>query len=125
MNKTMSKTLNDALDKADEIELSVIGRVSGQEIPRPVWFIREGDILYLLPVQGSNTNWYKNVQKNPNMKISVSGREMITGIAKTITDTNKVKDVVEKFRAKYGTSDVKKYYTKLDTCVELLLNQAN
>ena len=121
----MSKTLNDAFDKADEIELSVTGRVSGQEIPRPVWFIREGDILYLLPVQGSDTNWYKNVRKNPNMKISVSGMEMITGKAKTITDTNKVKDVVEKFRAKYGASDVKKYYTKLDACVELLLNQAN
>ena len=68
----MSKTLNDEFDKADEIELSVTGRVSGQEIPRPVWFVREGDILYLLPVQGSDTNWYKNVRKNPNMKISVS-----------------------------------------------------
>jgi len=120
----MSKTLNDEFDKADEIELSVTGRVSGQEIARPVWFVREGDILYLLPVQGSDTNWYKNVRKNPNMKISVSGREMITGKAKAINDTNKVKDVVEKFRLKYGVSDVKKYYTKLDAYVELLLKKA-
>jgi hypothetical protein len=120
----MSKTLNDEFDKADEIELSVTGRVSGQEIARPVWFVREGDILYLLPVQGSDTNWYKNVRKNPNMKISVSGKEMITGKAKAINDTNKVKDVVEKFRSKYGVSDVKKYYTKLDAYVELLLKKA-
>lgn len=121
----MSKTLNDAFDKADEIEMSVTGRESGQEIPRPVWFIREGNILYLLPIHGSDTNWYKNVRKNPNMKISVSGGEKITRKAKTITDTNKVKDVVEKFRAKFGASDVKKYYTKLDACVELHVNQAN
>ena len=105
---------------ADEIELSVTGRVSGQELPRPVCFVRQGDILYLLPVQGSDTNWYKNA----NMKISVSGKQMITGKAKAITDANKVKEVVAKFRSKYGVSDVKKYYTKLDAYVELLLKQA-
>lgn len=120
----MSKTLDEALDKADEIDLSVTGRVSGQEISRPVWFVREADILYLLPVQGSDTNWYKNVLKNPNTKISVSGKKMITGKAKIITDANKVKEAVEKFRSKYGVSDVKKYYTKLDAYVELLLKQA-
>ena len=123
LDKTMPKSLADALDKSDEIELSVTGRVSGQEIPRPVWFVREDDILYLLPVQGSGTNWYKNVQKNPNMKISIDGEQLITGKAKTITHTNKVKEVVEKFRSKYGPSDVKKYYTKFDVCVELLLKK--
>ncbi len=119
----MSKPINDVLDKSDEIDLSVTGRISGEEIPRPVWFVNEGDILYLLPVQGSNTNWYKNVQKNPHVKISISGQKIITGKAKAITDTNKVKEVVEKFRSKYGVSDVKKYYTKFDVYVELLLKQ--
>jgi len=28
-----------------------------------------------------------------------------------------VKSVVEKFRAKYGTNDVKKYYSKFDVAV--------
>ncbi len=119
----MSKPINDVLDKSDEIDLSVTGRISGEEIPRPVWFVNEGDILYLLPVQGSNTNWYKNVQKNPHVKISTSGQQIITGKAKAITDTNKVKEVVEKFRSKYGVSDVKKYYTKFDVYAELLLKQ--
>jgi hypothetical protein len=121
----MSKNLNDALDKADEIELSVTGRVSGQEIPRPVWFVHQEDTLYLLPVQGSDTNWYENVLKNPNMNISVSGKNTIIGKAKVITDTSKVKDVVEKFRSKYGASEIKKYYTKLDAAVELHLKKTN
>jgi hypothetical protein len=112
--------LKSILDRTNEIELSVTGRNSGREISRPVWFVYEGDILYLLPVQGSDTEWYKNVQKNPNMKISVDG-EGITGKARTITDANKVKEVTEKFRSKYGNSDVKKYYTKFDACVELAL----
>ena len=75
---------------------------------------------YLL---GSNTNWYKNVQKNPHVKISINGQQIITGKVKAITDTNKLKEVVEKFRSKYGASDVKKYYTKFDVYVELLLKQ--
>lgn len=78
---------------------------------------------YLLPVQGSNTNWYNNVQKNPHVKISTNGQQIITGKVKAITDTNKAKEVVEKFRSKYGASDVKKYYTKFDVYVELLLKQ--
>ena len=41
------KKLNDA----NEITLSVKGRRSGNDIPRPVWFINEGNMLYLLPVE--------------------------------------------------------------------------
>ncbi|MGB7953677.1 MAG: nitroreductase/quinone reductase family protein [Candidatus Nitrosopolaris sp.] len=123
LEQVMSKPINDVLDKSDEIELIVTGRISGKEIPRPVWFVNEDDLLYLLPVQGSNTNWYKNVQKNPHVKISTRGQQIITGKVKAITDTDKVKEVIEKFRSKYGVSDVKKYYTKFDVYVELLLNQ--
>ena len=54
------------------------------------------------------------------MKITVDGQEII-GKVKPITDVNKVKEVTEKFRSKYGDSDVKKYYTKFDVCVELAL----
>jgi hypothetical protein len=53
----------DALDRTSEIELTVRGRKSGQDISRPVWFVHENNTLYLLPVQGSETNWYKNVLK--------------------------------------------------------------
>jgi len=34
-----------------------------------------------------------------------------------ITDTKHVSSVVGKFRAKYGLSDVKKYYSKFDVAV--------
>jgi deazaflavin-dependent oxidoreductase (nitroreductase family) len=112
--------LKSMLNRTNEIELIVTGRKSGREISRPVWFVYEGNIVYLLPVQGSDTEWYKNVQKNPNMKISVDGQE-ITRKARPITHANKVKEVTEKFRSKYGNSDVKKYYTKFDVCVELAL----
>jgi hypothetical protein len=58
----MSKgDIHQKLDRASEITLSVKGRKSGKDIPRPVWFVHEDNTLYLLPVQGSGTNWYKNM----------------------------------------------------------------
>ena len=112
----------DALDRTSEIELTVRGRKSGQDISRPVWFVHENNTLYLLPVQGSETNWYKNVLKDPTIKISINGMQ-ITKNAKPITDSNKVKDIVDKFKSKYSNSEVQKYYTKLDVAAELALQQ--
>ena len=72
----MSKAnLSQRLDKADEITLTVKGRKSGKDIPRPVWFVHEGNTLYLLPVQGFDTKWYKNLLVNPTLKISINGIE--------------------------------------------------
>jgi deazaflavin-dependent oxidoreductase (nitroreductase family) len=116
----MSKRDLKDLSTANEIDLTVKGRNSGQDISRPVWFVHEDDKLYLLPVQGSVTNWYRNVLKNPNVKISVQ-RQELNGKARTITDDNKVKKIVEKFRSKYGNSDIQKYYSKFDVGIEFPL----
>jgi len=117
----MSKTdLRRRLDRANEITLSVKGRKSGTDIPRPVWFVNEGNILYLLPVQGSDTNWYKNLLVDPILKISVNGIE-ISERGRRITESNRVDDVVRKFKSKYGEGDVKKYYPKTDVAVEVFL----
>ncbi len=72
--------------------------------------------LYLLPVQGSGTQWYKNVLKNPSIRIEARGAEAKLQ-AVPITDAKAVSSVVEKFRDKYGASDVKKYYSKFDVAV--------
>ena len=117
----MSKTdLYQRLDKVNEIRLSVKGRKSGREISRPVWFVHEGNTLYLLPVQGSDTNWYKNLLVDPMLKIFVNGAE-IAAKGKPMTDSSRVDDIVRKFKSNYGEGDVKKYYTKLDVAVEVLL----
>jgi hypothetical protein len=117
----MSKAdIQQRLDRANEITLSVKGRKSSRDIPRPVWFAHEGNTLYLLPVQGSDTNWYKNLLANPILKISVNGVETSVEGKPTI-DSNRVDDIVRKFKSKYGEGDVKKYYSKFDVAVEVLL----
>ena len=109
-----------ALNNADEIELTVIGRSSGRPISRPVWFVQEGGTLYLLPVTGGDSRWYQNVLKTPAITLSVDGVKW-SGKATPITDPARVRDVVEKFRAKYGADEVAKYYSKFDVAVAVPL----
>jgi hypothetical protein len=103
-----------------EIELGVSDRESGQEKSRPLWFVFENNSLYLLPVEGSDTEWYQNTLIEPAVKIYVDGQQYI-GNSKPITDPNKVKEIVGKFVSKYGESEVNKYYKKFDVCVEFIL----
>ena len=118
----MSKAdLHQRLNRASEIRLSVKGRKSGRDIPRPVWFVHEGNTLYLLPVHGSDTNWYRNLLVDSTLKISASDGEEIPARGKPVTDSNRVDDIVGRFKSKYGEGDVKKYYPKFDVAVEVPL----
>lgn len=110
-----------ALKSNNEIEITVTGRVSGRKISNPVWFVHEGDTLYLLPVRGSDSDWYKNLLKTPTIGVAVKGTNWNARVT-PITNPSKVREVVEKFRAKYGAGEVKKYYSKFDVGVELPLS---
>ncbi|PYU14981.1 MAG: DUF2255 domain-containing protein [Acidobacteria bacterium] len=109
-------SLTDRLSRNREINITVTGRKSGKAITNPVWFVSEDEKLYLLPVSGSDTQWYKNALKNPTIRIDAGGAE---GKFKAVplTDAKQVSSVVEKFRKKYGAGDVKKYYSKFDVAV--------
>ena len=72
--------------------------------------------LYLLPVHGSDTQWYRNVLKNPLIRVDARGEEADFR-AVPIKDGESVKLVIGKFREKYGASDVKKYYSKFDAAI--------
>lgn len=108
------------LDRSKELQIAVTGRKTGRERSTPVWFVREGKTLLLLPVTGSRSQWYKNVLKAKQMKIS-SGKLGLQLSAKPITDGKSVGSVADKFRKKYGIGDVKKYYSRLDAAIELTL----
>src|SRR5208282_1609846 len=109
-------TLKDRLSRHSEINIAVTGRKSGRTISIPIWFVFEDDKLYLLPVKGSDTQWYKNVLNKRTIRIDARGAEAEVKVV-PVTDATQVSSVVEKFRAKYGASDVKKYYSKLDVAV--------
>ena len=116
MPRKTDDPFKDRLARFRQIKLSVTGRRSGKTISVPVWFVAEGDTLYLLPVRGSNTQSYKNALKNPQIRIDARGAETELR-TKPITESAAVRSVIEKFREKYGAGDVKKYYSKLDVAV--------
>ena len=113
---TPNDALKDRLSRYREIKISVTGRKSGRTISIPIWFVFEDPTLYLLPVQGSDTQWYQNVLKNPLIGIDARGAEAEFR-AVPVTDPQQVSSVVERFRDKYGAGDVKKYYSKFDVAV--------
>src|SRR5262249_25813801 len=103
--------LKDALSRYREINLSVTGRKSRRTISQPVWFVLDENKLFFLPVRGSDTQWYKNVLNDPSIQIDARGADAHLN-AVPVTDAKQVSSVIEKFRAKYGTGDAKKYYSK-------------
>jgi hypothetical protein len=81
----------------------------------------EGEKLFHLPVQGSDTQWYRNVLQNPLIRIDARGEEAEFR-AMPITEGRTVKSVVDNFQEKYGAKDAKKYYWRFDVAVVVALS---
>jgi hypothetical protein len=118
----MAKTdFRTALAQTNEIELGTTGRVSGQETTRPVWFVEHDDTLFLLPVTGSDSQWYKNVLVSPAIHITAGSADVrLDGTP--ITDENTVGGVVDDFREKYGADVVAEWYPNPNVAVRAELS---
>jgi hypothetical protein len=84
----------------------------------PGSFVVEGEKLYLLTVQGSETPRYKNVLKSARLESRrtaprVNSRRFPSG------NPCRCRFVAGKFREKYGTKDVKEYHSKFDVAVRV------
>ena len=71
--------------------------------------------MYLLPVVGSETQWYQDVLTNPQITIAVRVKKL-NARATTLSDNAQVARVVDLFRAKHG-ADVERLYSKFDVAV--------
>lgn len=109
-----------AVQGSNEIEITVTGRSSDLPISLPIWFAVDGNTLYLIPVKGSETEWYKNLRKTPSIRLQARGKTL-TAHARFLTDQAQLDQVLEKFRDKYGRN-VKSYYPRYDVAVEVSLD---
>lgn len=107
-----------ALQDREEISITVKGRRTGKAITLPVWFALDGKTLLLLPVRGSRSQWFRNVQADSTMIIR-AGRRHLTVTARPVTDATSVQAVVQKFRSKYTPEEVARYYTGFDAAVQM------
>jgi deazaflavin-dependent oxidoreductase (nitroreductase family) len=121
MIRMANEELIRALDSAQEIQLTVTGRKSGREITFPVWFVRDGGELNLVPVTGTDSSWFKNVLAEPTIRVVAGGAQLIAR-ATPVTDPAPVSEILGMFRAKYGARDVAAYYPKPNVAVEVPLS---
>jgi hypothetical protein len=115
-----SEELRAALQGGREVELTVTGRTSGNESTRPIWFVEEDEKLLLLPINGTDTSWYQNIEKTPSIRLTANGADYEV-TAKPTTDPNVVEHVIEAFGAKYGADQVEELYPKKNAAVEVPL----
>jgi deazaflavin-dependent oxidoreductase (nitroreductase family) len=107
-----------ALQEGREISVTVTGRKTGRAITIPVWFVSRDRVLWLLPVKGSETPWYQNLEKNPAITVDAGGvrRDLR---ARLLNDQEAVSEVVRQFREKYGPEEIERWYTLLDVAVQI------
>jgi deazaflavin-dependent oxidoreductase (nitroreductase family) len=108
--------LTQALEKRRQIYITVSGRRTGRQITIPVWFVSERNILWLLPVCGSKTQWYRNLQTSRAITIQ-AGSQKRDLRARLLKNTQAVREVVQRFREKYGAEEIKRWYTGLEVAV--------
>ena len=113
--------LRSTLAKEREIELIVTGRTSRKLIPRPVWFVLRGTELLLLPVTGTDSQWYKNILQDPQVKITSKG-QTIAGKLRPMGGKKEVGEVIRLFEEKYTPRDVKRYYPNPNVAASLPLD---
>jgi hypothetical protein len=81
----------------------VTGGNSVRAVSIPVWFVLDGEELYLLPAYRWDTQWYKNVLKNfvgSDQGGGRRGRPQFK-VVPSLTPHRR-RPSAEKFRAKYG-----------------------
>jgi hypothetical protein len=116
LNPATASALKQLLLRSTEVNITVIGRKSGRAITIPVWFVLDKDRLCLLPVNGSDTQWYKNLLKSSALRIDAGGH--IRDLRPDFTsDSKRVISIVKKFQDKYGATNIRKYYANPNVAV--------
>jgi len=106
--------------KRRQISITVIGRRTGRSIKIPVWFVFGENTVWLLPVYGSKTKWYRNLQANRAITIEAGSirRDLR---ARLVENVPTVRKVIQWFHNKYTPEQIKRWYTGLDVAVQIPL----
>jgi deazaflavin-dependent oxidoreductase (nitroreductase family) len=108
------------LKQSNEVTITVTGRKTKKRFSAPVWFVLDKERVMLVPMKGSDNNWFKNLAKDPRIELGMS-EIAIPCKATLVRDSNQVEGVLDKFRAKYRSAWSESYYTKRDVYVEVPL----
>ena len=85
------------------VEISTVGRKTGKIHTRPVWFVVDGDKLWVQAGKDGKADWYRNLKKTPEVKLKIKN-ETFTASAAPNDDPAVVERVHRMFLDKYTTA---------------------
>ena len=100
MPSTDLKALIASLSHQDYCYLTTRGRVSGKPHEIEIWFGIQGSSLYLLSGGGTDSDWVKNLLREPKVQIRV-GKSNFIGQATLVNGLEEDKLARELLAAKY------------------------
>ena len=80
-------------------KLTHYGRKTGKLYEVTIWFVLDGEKLFI-GTANVNRQWFRNVQKTPDIKLSVGG-ESFTGAARFLSDRAEHERAMSAIRRKY------------------------
>jgi len=89
-----------AVASESTLEITTAGRTSGQARTATIWFVREGDHIYVQSGKDGQTDWYRNALKTPAVTLRI-GSVALRGRARPIDDAAEAARVHELFDHKY------------------------
>ena len=92
-----------ALNSEQFCHLTTTGRVSGQPREIEIWFGVRGQTLYMLSGGRDQSNWVKNIKKDPSVSVRI-GRRTFMGSGRIVTDRKEDQVARKLLLAKYASS---------------------
>ena len=80
------------------MNITVTGRKTKKRFSDPVWFVMDGDRVAIVPMNGSDNNWFKNLVRSPLIELSAGGISA-TFNASIVRGPNQVEKVIDKPRS--------------------------
>ena len=87
------------------LESTTAGRTSGQARSATIWFVSEGDHIYVQSGKDGKTDWYRNALKTPAVTLRI-GTLALRGRARSVDDAAEVARVHALFDHKYVSARV-------------------
>jgi deazaflavin-dependent oxidoreductase (nitroreductase family) len=88
-----------ALSRSSTCRLTHRGRRSGKPYQVVIWFMVDGDTVYLATANASR-QWVRNLQASPSLSFEVGG-ETFTGTSERVRDAAEERHVMDLVVAKY------------------------
>jgi deazaflavin-dependent oxidoreductase (nitroreductase family) len=81
--------------------LTTIGRVSGRPHEIEIWFGLQNNTLYLLSGGGNQSDWVKNLLKNPSVTVRIA-QHTFAGTARLVSEGREEMEARRMLADKYG-----------------------